>query len=794
MTVYYVDPIGGNDAAAGTSFATRLQSISVASTKTTAGDTVRVIADTGPQNTGINATWTDGSYNLTLASALTLEITPATAAWTASTNVTCTTSTVRRYGATSSSVAVAAGFTTGKAAYFTFPSTVNASAYQQVSFSIAMTAGAMTADGDITIRLCSDAAGNTAVHTISVPRIKATSWWQAYTINTGGALSSGINSIALYVEVDRGAQTFLINNVLACKAPGVDALSLTSMVSKNTGSEPWIGIQNINGTTVMLEFGPSSSLSATDQPTYSGTTATTTLYKREPIQMPSAFVNATTTSTWGAIAVAGTAANRITYSGGWNTTDMSTQTGDTFISGINYLGSGLWAYDNVTIEKINVTKFYTGIYSSALNTLKNFTLTASDLNGNRACGFGLTYNTFDATAFTNLSATITNLCGNGSNSANLAGLWLYGPLSNATVTVTNLNSNYSNGALIGSGSAYGISTSSSTSNYFYGFGNTFNFTNVNRNGTTNVNSDRAGSGVYLYEYYNNTINISSANLNIRCAVFLDNSHGNTITCPSLGQCATSSYSVIGTTASSDNTFDLTGVSWTKNGGTDSFATFLNNSRNNTIIGGTYVPSAGTIMFVCKGYSSLFLRDAAINTAYNVANLFPYLDGSVAQVQNITGASTVPADYFGGTYSASTASRRIATNTATRHTASGYSWKMSVGFANPIVSTNDIYGQPSATDPHILPVAVTAVNASALVTASIWVYRTSTSLTTKLVCPGGQIAGVPADVSASASGAINTWEQLTITFTPSVAGAVALEVQCYGASADVYVDDFSVSQA
>ena len=96
MTIWYIDPIGGNDASSGISFAARLKSFTGYSAKTVApGDSVRVIASPAVTDTGQTATWTDGSKTVTLTSAVTADIAQATTAWTAMTNVTTTTSTSR---------------------------------------------------------------------------------------------------------------------------------------------------------------------------------------------------------------------------------------------------------------------------------------------------------------------------------------------------------------------------------------------------------------------------------------------------------------------------------------------------------------------------------------------------------------------------------------------------------------------------------------------------------------------------------------------------------------------------
>jgi hypothetical protein len=89
----------------------------------------------------------------------------------------------------------------------------------------------------------------------------------------------------------------------------------------------------------------------------------------------------------------------------------------------------------------------------------------------------------------------------------------------------------------------------------------------------------------------------------------------------------------------------------------------------------------------------------------------------------------------------------------------------------------------------------AVAASSLVTVKVWMRRTNTGLTGTLKCAGGQIAGVSADVTDTIGAAIDTWEEQTITFTPSEAGVVEITVEAYGGTTySLYVDDLTVTQA
>lgn len=414
MTTFYLDLEGGSDAADGTSFANRWLTFASGATaaRIAAGDTIRVMASPEPTLVG-NAAWTDGSKTVTLAGAVTANIDLCDAAWTASANVTATASTTRREGTNSASLVIASGFTTGLVAYFA-TGTLDLSAYQQVSFWIRNSAA--LAASTLSLKLCSDAAGATPVDTIAIPAIASGDLWTAITVDTGGALGSSIQSVALYADLDPGSTTIRLDNIIACKASSsADSLTLNSLIGKvhnlswvasatyatndirvptppnrngfrykvtaggggaAGSSEPawplgigltvtdgaltwtcddledtWYPVQSIDGVTVKLDNGPNSSTATTGRGYYGGTEAAVATYKREPI-------TPTILAVFGSaheIKDSGTAASPITFSGGWNRTDMTTQTGITWVSGRNGAGTGF--ISGLNVQNWNVINF-----------------------------------------------------------------------------------------------------------------------------------------------------------------------------------------------------------------------------------------------------------------------------------------------------------------------------------------------------------------------------------------------------------------------------------------------------
>lgn len=129
-------------------------------------------------------------------------------------------------------------------------------------------------------------------------------------------------------------------------------------------------------------------------------------------------------------------------------------------------------------------------------------------------------------------------------------------------------------------------------------------------------------------------------------------------------------------------------------------------------------------------------------------------------------------------------RVIEADTTTRHTESGYSWKFKAEFS-----------YAPWNDPVAMPVARIACPANELRTVKLWVRRSNTTQQIRLILPGGQIAGVSSDVYADCAAAIDTWEELTITFTPTEKGVVEVFAHVWGASGTPtpygWVDDLTV---
>jgi hypothetical protein len=397
------------------------------------GDTVVVTGVVG--NTAANGTWeitvTDantftldgsaGNGNRTsggtarlrnntrvmLASAVTQNIAstgPGRAAWTSvgGANVVTSLVTGGKEHSQIDSIAIGAGFTTGLAAYWP-TGTLDLSGYQQVSFWIQQSTGTLGATGAVDLRLCSDAAGVTTVNTIGIPSLGGVGRAMPVTVDLGTALGSNIQSIALYVNTDNGAQTFLLSNIIACKASSAaDSLTLTSLIGKNTTGETFWGIQSINGTRVMLDADTNATPTSTSVRGYYGTSETVTTWKRETIKLGPAAAATTTLQT---IQEGGNDGNPITYSGGWDRTAMSTQNLETWLDGQNGNGRVFFnGQDFIDITNIAVCRAGSALIQSggrcniellaANNCTSTFTAGALQAVGN----FGNTISLFASCA------------------------------------------------------------------------------------------------------------------------------------------------------------------------------------------------------------------------------------------------------------------------------------------------------------------------------------------------------------------------------------------------------------
>lgn len=326
MPVLFLDPVAGNDANDGLTFATRKRTINSVSTAAAALDTVRVIASPDPVSIGA-ATWTDNSKVIAFANPANLKVDGCDSGWVASTNVTLShpigASGLGLTGTSYVSIAPVAAFTTGKMAYKTLPAPLVLSAFQQLAvFFYSSGSGTFT----FTVKLCSDTLGDFPVASLSKAMVHPvdfiTSTWAQVILDYGADFpATPINSIAVYLDVDAGATTVLFDDFVCCKGYGdAGRIDFESLIGKKTTGEPeWYTVADLSENGVSLSGSPT--MKGTDVRPYRGVSETVTTYILNPLKLGPW----TTTDA--------TIKKNVVFDGGWDRTDMSTRTGETWLSG-----------------------------------------------------------------------------------------------------------------------------------------------------------------------------------------------------------------------------------------------------------------------------------------------------------------------------------------------------------------------------------------------------------------------------------------------------------------------------
>jgi len=231
----------------------------------------------------------------------------------------------------------------GKVAYCALDSTLDLSGYQQISLRYIwdyIASGQKNDSGVFSLRLCSDNQGDTTVNTIPItpPAGDDQDDWFWWTYDNGANLGSNINSVALYADaaIENSSTEIILENIIACKATSsADSLHLGSLISKgNINSSHYYGIDGIVDNIVILKFNSNENaqdygINTTNSSTvrnhlrHNETTGTVTTYKVDPYTPDPTFYNSNEDGANNLINIDNTGS--VTISGGWNTTDMSTQ-------------------------------------------------------------------------------------------------------------------------------------------------------------------------------------------------------------------------------------------------------------------------------------------------------------------------------------------------------------------------------------------------------------------------------------------------------------------------------------
>lgn len=124
------------------------------------------------------------------------------------------------------------------------------------------------------------------------------------------------------------------------------------------------------------------------------------------------------------------------------------------------------------------------------------------------------------------------------------------------------------------------------------------------------------------------------------------------------------------------------------------------------------------------------------------------------------------------------------DTTTRHTASGYSWQLTPNSATQKLRF------PGPTEFDTFKVACPANVAR---TVSMYVQKDGSynGNAPRLVVVGGLVQGISTDQISSLTVGSSTWEQLTVTVTPTEDSAIEFYVDCDGTAGSVYCDDAGI---
>lgn len=340
-----------------------------------------------------------------------------------------------------------------------------------------------------------------------------------------------------------------------------------------------------------------------------------------------------------------------------------------------------------------------------------------------------------------------------------------------------------------------------TNQIFSGLGN------ANYNNTVSVNwaNNNAGQGVSLAGMIGCTFPVIRCNSNLGANLNISSS---TIGCvftsiPSLSGGLTSGMVIQNGV---DNIFNITEIKYNSTYAQGQIAAINCGGENNYISVGTIIGGTGGTFAITSNSGGQNTIANVTSSGYSTSFISTLQSTSVKMfLRNVTssGESTFvtynSADYEAWVYSYKHGgvagdnriymvngndAGAVVSQTTTRHTASDIAWQM-----RPLI------GRPSY-KPIRLKIAEVPCAASALVTVKAWVKLDhATNIAAKLFVRGGQISGVSNNVETAKTADTN-WEELTVTFTPSEAGVIEVEVLSWyvAGNSSCYVDDITVTQA
>ena len=309
---------------------------------------------------------------------------------------------------------------------------------------------------------------------------------------------------------------------------------------------------------------------------------------------------------------------------------------------------------------------------------------------------------------------------------------------------------------------------------------------------SNLNFLRYNTGIYYYSNSNNNVIIGSpiCNSNGSSGIYYYYGSNNNVIIGSPICNSNGSYGIYYQYNSNNNTITGSPVC-----NSNSYGIYYNGSNNNTITGSPVCNSNGYGIYYDNSYNNYIYGTLTTSgngnaAIYNNTGINYIAKASIAESTKVTGFSNyanfrLSIGNMGGQSYIYTDGGNIVSQNATAG-GTGKEWKFSITSANR-----------GANNPLNQEIARFLVAANKQVTVKLYFKKSNaTAIKAALVMRGGQIAGVDSDVKVECPSNTNR-NQVTLTFTPTEAGVVAIEVWAWYVSSTtdtVIVDDIDITQA
>ena len=645
----------------------------------------------------------------------------------------------------------------GKVAHYQLPSTLDLSGYQQISFMVKSSAGGFSTPDSI--RLCTDTAGNTSVHTAPIQlRNAGSNDWIASVTDLGANMNSSIKSIALYRDSTQSSSCdYRFQNIIACKdSSDADAITHQSLIGLNASTAIWYNIAFIKGDLVCVKC--MDNFRGNKSHYYNGgygakwttTGNSVSVYKVEPF-LPSGATsdsaNADELDNYASGSM--TDNNFMTISGGWNATDMSSKSGVTIVQG-NGRGQVRFQYKSkLELKDLFWHSFYSfRFYSNYQPKITDCGFASLHDTSSQNWGYnkawkGLKFNY--ATGFRNY-------------------LYIDDSSQASSASASDFNVNY--WGCPNSGYFY-VTYADPGSSYY-----------ASKNWKMD-DFDRSPSASYalnIYEFEEVELDTLTYSGNYISPFFYQ-----------VGKLTI--QSVVGSSKFSPTVNEAPTV-------INSFThTYQLDPDNPTTVFGHVLgrQEDSTALYVSSKTSDVLIGSGSLMGEVQADTFGIKLNGLTKSGAGAARSSSSTGPVFWRNYNGTSGDHRsyysahlITHDSSTVNTSGGKSLKAQV------LST-------SAT-PQTIPLGSIMVNANSAVTISIYVYITGSNEQVTLSAAAASWMGLSADQSVTANTSSgtsqNTWTQITKTFTPTSAGKlnINLDLSNNSTSSVMFVDDFGVSQA